>query len=90
MDALCLVGEACILFGYADVTLSRVFPRNICLHRFFALRRDASRHIWVLRQPDVKSSHIRPAEISCACVFNLLHDRTLLKGCGLRLRFTAR
>jgi len=32
-----LVGEASILFGYADAALCRVLPRCIRLHRLFAL-----------------------------------------------------
>jgi hypothetical protein len=79
MDVLNLVGEASILFGYADAALRRVFPSHICLRRIFALRRDASRHIWVLPEPDLKPGNIRPAKVSSASIFNLLDDRTLLK-----------
>jgi hypothetical protein len=36
MPGLDLVGEASILFGYADAALCRVLPRCIRLHRLFA------------------------------------------------------
>ena len=42
----------------------------------------------MLREPGLKPGYISRAEISCAGVFNLLHDRTLLNGCGIWLRFT--